>query len=86
MLVTEWFNQNGRAIQAGSVDDYDFDCAKTGYTLLGVIGTTITSGGGCTTVYLDKPSATTIKYRIRNNGTSSVTPTKVWVLCLYVKS
>ena len=86
LLVTEWFSENGRAISAGSVDDYDFNCAKTGYTLLGVVGTTIASGGACTTVYIDRPTVTTVKYRIRNNGTSAVTPTKIWVLCLYVKS
>lgn len=85
LFITEEIPTSGVSVEGGSISDYTVNCAKTGYTAIGILGTAITSGGACTLVtsFLSNPTTATV--RIRNNGTSAVTPNTIILIILYKK-
>lgn len=82
-LIVADASTNGAAVAAGNTYDFSIDVSKTGYTALGIVGTLISAGLSCTLVSSYLASSTSATVRIRNNGSSSVTPTSITVKVLY---
>ena len=86
MLFIDGFSKQGVSVAAGATSDYTFNVGKSGWTFLGVVQFAINSGGACTTVNIAIDTPNVVKYRIRNNGSSAVTPSSVYIVCLYQKA
>ena len=85
LLFVEMHGAQGASIAGNDVKDFTIDCTKQGYTLLGQVGFTINSGGGCVMVSCRKTATNTITARVRNTTSSAITPGTIEAYALYTK-
>lgn len=86
LLTVDTASVSGSSIAAGGVGDFYPDVTKSGYTPIGIVGTQIATGGATSLVHAFLSSATNATVRLRNNGSSAVTPGTIYVFVLYVKN
>ena len=85
-FVIKTYTIAGKAVDAGTITDFEPNIALSGYTPLGIVGTRLNSYGSVTLVYADLVDNTKARVRVRNNGTASVTGENVIIRVLYLKS
>lgn len=84
-LVVESKSTPGISTGGGEVKDYSIPITKTGYVPLGIVGTTISSGGTGTVLIYSALSnnKTAAEVRVKNTNTGALTPSYIKVDVLY---
>lgn len=85
-FVIKTYTIAGKAVNAETIADFEPNIALSGYTPLGIVGTSLNAYGSVTLVYADLVDDTKARVRVRNNGTESVTGDNVIIRVLYFKS
>ena len=86
LIAIRVINMPGVAVAAGGISDYISPLTYAGYTIKGIVGVQIAAGGSCTLVSAVVDTNSNIFVRIRNNGTTTVTPDVVAAHALFVKN
>ena len=86
-LVVDYKYVPGVSTNPGYVHDYEISMPKTGYRLLGCVGTVINAGTTSALVYAYNIGNNTIKVRVLNTSTTTAAaPSEVGAIGLFIKN
>lgn len=88
LIISEWVEiENSTAIGANASGNFAFDVTKQGYKALGVVGYTGSGTTGTVIQEIDQyNSGNSVRLYLRNVTGSPITPSKLEIEVLYIKT